>query len=420
MTSHENAVAAILRNVNILQPEQKLLSKCIRQVAAEDIYSDLDLPQAEVCGPDGYAVRSADIQVATKDTPVTLRIGETVRAGYLPKRSVETGTAFRVMTGSVFPRGADCVVRFEDTDEPPDKSGPNQNNPSCVKIFVALSAGTNLRPAGSTVRRGALVVPKGAVIGPAQVSALSAIGKTSISVIRRPVIAVIATGDELVPAGKPLMPGKSYNSNTAAIASLITHYGGIPRILGIARDNEASLLKKITQGIAADAIITSGGVSKGDFDLVRKVIGTVGEIVFAKIQMGPGASASFGLVNRSTGNDEQTSTPVFALAGPPAGCLINFETLVRPGLLKMMGYADLAHPTVEAQSVDSVCMKIPFAFVKWTRLEDTANGYQVQLNSTESTGFLSSMATANSLTIIQHGSKINPGDKVQVWPLNWS
>jgi molybdopterin molybdotransferase len=419
MTSHEDAVAAILKSVNVLLPEEKLLSKCIGQVTAEDIYSDYNLPQAAVCAPDGYAVRSEDIQGATREAPVILRMGETVRAGCLPKRTVEPGTAFRVMTGSVFPQGADCVVRFEDTDEPPNKSGPNQNLPSRVKVFVAPPAGANLRQAGSTIRRGELVAPKGTFIGPAQVSALTAIGKTSIRVIRRPAIAVIATGDELVPAGAPLKPGKSYNSNSAAIAALITHYGGIPKILGIARDNEESLLKRMTQGMAMDAILTSGGVSKGDYDLVRKVIGGVGEIVFARIQMGPGASASFGLVKRGTGDERQDPIPVFALAGPPAGCLINFETLVRPGLLKMLGRTDLAHPVIEAQAVDSVCMKIPFAFVKWTRLEATENGYQVRLNSVDGTGILASMATANSLTIIQHGRAINPGDMVQVWPLDW-
>jgi molybdopterin molybdotransferase len=238
-------------------------------------------------------------------------------------------------------------------------------------------------------------------------------------VIRRPVAAIIATGDELINPGKPLAPGKTYSSNAVSIASLVAHYGGIPRILGIARDKEASIISKIRKGMAADAIITSGGVSKGDYDLVRLVLGKLGKLVFSGIKMGPGASAAFGLIKKSSANGADTVIPVFSLAGPPAGCLINFETLVRPALLKMLGFTTVAHPSVEATALDSIPRKRTMAFVKYTHLEETEGGYQVTLNITEKVGMLASMAAANSLTIIPEGSVVKAGDRIQVLPFDW-
>jgi len=420
MISYTDAVKEVLNHVAVLPPEKKSIFKSLGQVTAENIYSSRNLPQLANSGPDGYALRSGDIRKASRENPVILRVTETVRAGLLPSRKVMLNTAARVMTGSVLPKGADCVVRFEDTDEPPNKNGPNRSFPATVAIYVAAEPGTNVIGPGAIVRQGTLVMPKGTVVGPAQISALISIGTTRISVYRRPVIAVIATGDELVPSGNALNRGKSFNSNTAALVALITHHGGIPKVLGIARDNQASLRRKIRQGLAADVIISSGGVSKGDFDLVRLVLGEIGEVVFASLQMGPGRAVTFGVVPRNAGpRGRQVPIPMFALSGPPAGCLINFETLVRPALRKMLGYSVLRHPEVEAQAVDSVNMKAPFPFVKWTQLEETKAGYRVKFNSSAGVGFLPTMAAANSLTILQQDAIINPGDKVQVLPLDF-
>ena len=207
------------------------------------------------------------------------------------------------MTGSVVPEGADCVVRFEDTDEPGDKNGPSRLKAREVKIYVSPAPGANIQPAGRNAREGSLILTRGAVIGPAQISALAALGMRKVKVVRRPLIGVIATGDELVSPGRGLSPGKTYDCNTAGIASLVMHYGGIPRILGIARDNEASLRARIEKGMTLDAIVTTGGVSMGDFDLVRLLLGKLGKIVFSRIKMGPGAALAFGVIRRSTKNE---------------------------------------------------------------------------------------------------------------------
>lgn len=418
MTTYEEALSSVLENVSTLPAEQKPLLKCLGQVTAEDIYSPVSLPQMPTAGPDGYAVRSGDVVSASRENPVTLQIRDTVRAGRLPRNRVESGTAFRIMTGSTMPEGADCVIRFEDTDEPVEKSGPNPTAPTSVKIFVSARPGTGVFPAGNNVQEGALVVPKGTVVGPGQISVLTSIGVTSVKVIRRPVIAILCTGDELVSPGTSLQPGKSFNANGPALAALVAHHGGIPKLLGIARDNQPSLEKKLRVGLNADVLLTSGGVSKGDFDLVRLLLGKLGKVIFSRIAMGPGAAVSFGIA-LSQNDNLQREVPVFALTGPPPGCLINFETLVRPAMRKLLGYANLHHPEVEATSIDAASAKAPFRFVRWTELARTADGYQVKFNGNARPGNLSSLAISNSLTILPEGSNIQPGDIVKVLPLDW-
>ena len=177
------------------------------------------------------------------------------------------------------------MVRFEDTDEPEGKNGPSRVKAHQVKsTFRVRRKHTAL---GGIAREGSLIAPRGTVIGPSQISALAASGLKTVKVVRRPIIGVIATGDELVNPGRRLLPGRVYDCNSAAMASLIMHYGGIPRILGIARDNEPSLRAKIEKGMNPDAIVTTGGVSMGDFDLVRLILGKLGKVVFSRIKMGP-------------------------------------------------------------------------------------------------------------------------------------
>jgi molybdopterin molybdotransferase len=414
MINYVDALKNVLENTHVLQVEEKPLTKCIGQVCAEDVRSGYALPMTATSGPDGYAVRSEDISSASRDNPASLRIIGTVRAGFLSKRSVTPGTTMRIMTGSAVPDGADCVVRFEDTDEPKGKNGPNPGKPSRVKIFVSQKSGDNMRQAGSNVSAGSLVMRKGTAVGPAQISALAAVGKTSIKVFRRPVFAVIATGDELISWKKQLTPGKVYNCNTEAVAALVTHYGGVPCILGMARDKEDSLKGKIQQGLTADAIITSGGVSMGDYDIVRLFIGNNGRLILAKINMGPGASFAFGMIES---NAKETPVPIFGLAGPPVGCLNNFEIFVRPALMKMMGYGSTEHPVVEAFADDAVPGKRPMAFVRWTSLYKKQGMYRVVINTPN--GMLGGMTTANSMTIIPENTEIRKGDKIKVMPLDW-
>jgi molybdopterin molybdotransferase len=419
MTTYEEALAIILANTQVLDVEEKELLKCRGQVLAEDVYTDYDLPLMDQAGPDGYAVRSADIQAACQSNPVTLRILATVRAGFVPRDDVKPGTAIRIMTGSVMPKGADCVVRFEDTDEPANKCGPNKAKPKQVKIYVSVAPGQNMRPAGSNVKKGSLVLSKCVVLGPAQISALTTVGKARVKVIRRPVIGIISTGDELIPLGTPMRPGKTYSGNADAATALIAHYGGKAVGLGIARDTQKSIMTKMQKALALDAIVTIGGVSQGDYDLVRVVIDQIGKVIFAKIKMGPGASMAYGRVNAPSSDNPERTIPVFALAGPPAGCMINCETLLRPAIFKMMGNADLSHPIVRAKAKGDSPNTKPLAFVKWTKLAKVNGEYYVDIDDAEDPSPLATLARGNSLTIIPAGKTVESGDVIPVLPLDW-
>ena len=417
MITYQEALGKILASIHTLETEDRPLFKSAGQVLAKDIHSGLNLPLLDQSGPDGYAVIAEDIQDADKTHPATLEIIGSIRAGVLPQQAITSGTAMRIMTGAVMPQGADCVVWFEDTDEPGNKSGPNKDNPSTVKIFKSEKPGANITRCGATVKKGSLVTPKGTIIGAAQISALTTIGEKTVKVVRRPRIAIISTGDELIDLDETLVPGKAYNANTPAVAALVAHYGGIPEILGICGDNALSLLDMMQRGLKFDAVITSAGASRGDYDLVRNVIPQMGELIFSRINMGPGASMAFGMLDRNKG--QPARLPLFALAGPPEGCLINFETFVRPSMLKMLGIEDLIHPEVDAVAQDAATGKRANAFVRWSRLEKVGGGYRVELGLKEKLGALPALAMANCLTIVPAETEVEPGDRVRTRPLDW-
>ena len=419
LPNYEDAVKTILDKVQRLEKVEIPLRACAGFVAAESICAEFNLPQSAIAGFDGYAVRSQDIREAAQDNPVILRVIARVRAGFPTDCVLAPGAAIRIMTGSIIPQGADCVVRFEDTDETGNKNGHGKKNPEGVKIGIGLLPGDNIWPAGSNIREGNTIIPERTLIGPVQISALASMGKSRIMVFRKPTVAIIATGDELVRPGGRLTRGKIYSGNSVAVAALVRHYGGVPKILGIARDKETALAAKIQKGLTADAIITIGGVSKGDFDLVRLVVAKIGEVVFPGIRMMPGTATAFGILRRLSADGMQKAIPVFSLPGPPAACLINFEILVRPALLRMLGFKTVAHPSVEAIALDAVRHKRPVAFAMFTSLQTLDGECQVKFDITEEKSMQACLAAANSLTIVPEGAAVKAGNKIQVLPLDW-
>ncbi|MBM9612872.1 molybdopterin molybdotransferase MoeA [Desulfobulbus rhabdoformis] len=415
----DDAVQLIMENVAIMSAETRPLSQCLGYVLAEDIYSPLTLPMAPTGMPDGYALRAEDVAEATADNPVALHIRGTSRAGCPARKALKPKSAIRIMTGAVLPKGADCVIRFEDTDEPTDKNGPNLNKPKKVKIFKSAKVGEGIRPEGSAIKEGDLLLAKGTLIAPHQISALASIGLTQVRVIRRPVIAIIPTGDELMQPGRPLTVGKVYNSNGPAIVAYVQQYGGIAKPLGIARDKEGSLEAKLERALDVDAIITSGGVSKGDYDLVRLVLAKHGHIVFSRVKMGPGASVAFAILKRPVAQTGRSvSIPVFSLSGPPVGCLVNLETLLRPALLKMRGLSQLEHPTIAAAVSKDIPKRMPFPFARWSKLQTSDTGYSVDLNMGAPMGDLASVANANAITVVPGNSPLQAGDTIEVLPFD--
>jgi molybdopterin molybdotransferase len=282
-----------------------------------------------------------------------------------------------------------------------------------------LISGGNIRKKGENVTQGELILSKGTRVGPAEIAVLTSIGKAKVRVVRRPVVAVLASGEELISLKKPLSPGKAYDSNTAALAALVTHYGGIPIILGVARDNEKSILTRIKKGMIADAFISSGGVSQGDFDLVRDIIGKTGKVLFSGVNISPGKPFSFGMIERIPQGDWRLLLPFFALAGNPTACMLNFELFVRPAILKMRGYREPSHPKVQARMEEPVANKKAIQSFIWVKLEKQEGKYMARLAGVQKRGALTSVTNADGLAIFPENTAINKGDNVKVMILSW-
>jgi len=407
MISVERALEKIISYVHVLDEEERPIPDSLGQVLAEDIYSDINVPPLDNTAMDGYAVRSEDIGKASQQSPRFLRVIDTVPAGSISRRKVEPGTAIRIMTGAPIPKGADTVIPFECTNE--DKRRESLGE---IGILCGAEVGWNIRRAGESVTKGALVLSKGTVMRPSEIGVLASLGRTRVRVIRRPVIAILATGDELVDIGQPLPPGKIYDSNTYSVAALVQRYGGVPKILGIALDTEDSMAAKLQEGLEADMLITSGGVSVGDYDVVKDVLTKHGKITFWTVRMKPGKPLAFGTIK---------GKPHLGLPGNPVSAMITFELFVRPAIFKMMGRKNWAKPTIEAVIGESIENKDNRRIFARAIVEKRDGQYLARLTGPQGSGILTSMTVANGLVIVPEDKKeVKAGDKVRVMMLDWS
>ncbi|MCJ7666849.1 MAG: molybdopterin molybdotransferase MoeA, partial [Anaerolineae bacterium] len=291
MISVYEAKERILRHFHPLEQERVPILEALDRVLAEDIYSDIDIPPFANSAMDGYALRSLDTAGASRKSPVTLKVVADLAAGYTTEVEVAPGMAIRIMTGAPLPEGADAVVRFEDTSEGLRGSwGPT------VEVYKEVSPRENVRPAGEDIRRGELVLTKGTVLRPQEIGVLASLGRPEVEVIRRPRVAILATGDELVGIEEELGPGKIRNSNEYSNTALVLRYGGIAVRLGIAKDRVEDIKAKIQKGLEAqvDLFLTSAGVSVGEYDVVKEVLASEGEIEFWQVCMKPGKPLAFG------------------------------------------------------------------------------------------------------------------------------
>ena len=417
MISVEEALDKVLSCVEVLEPERKPILDCLGQVLAEDVYSTIDIPPLDNSAMDGYALRAEDTRDAGELSPIYLVVVGEIAAGYMPTKEVKQGTAIRIMTGAPLPEGADAVVRFEDTDEVNRKS--SRGDLSQIGILCQAKKGLNVRCRGEDIASGELVLKKGKVLRPQEIGVLASLGRSTALVFRRPVVAILATGDELVGVDQPLPPGKIYDSNTYTIAAEVSRYGGIPKILGIGRDSVQSLTEKVDEGLDADMLITSGGVSRGDYDMVKDVLAERGGIGFWTVRMRPGKPLAFGTMKKMEGEREK-KVPHLGLPGNPVSSMITFEQFARPMILKMMGKEILAKPTIRAiieGDVANAGVSRIFHRVIVTRRGEQ---YYASLTGPQGSGILTSMAKANGLAIIPENSKwVKAGDVVEVQMLDW-
>ena len=286
MLGVEEAFERIMASFNSLEPVEKPLLDTLGQVLAEEVLSPLDLPPLANSAMDGYAVRNQDIQGASPDSPKSLDVIGIVAAGQVSTQTVVRGTTIRIMTGAPIPAGADTVVPFEETDEVARRRGAGHSSDH-IAILSSLPLGGNVRPAGEDVHTGQHVLQPGIVIRPSVIGVMASLGIQTVKVVRRPVVSILSTGDELVPSGQSLEPGKIFDSNSFSAAASVAACGGIPKVVGIARDNLEDLNSKLNETAGSDLIITSAGVSKGDYDIVKDVLTQRGDMNFWSVRMRP-------------------------------------------------------------------------------------------------------------------------------------
>jgi molybdopterin molybdotransferase len=432
----EQALERVLSAFQPLEPEQVPILDALGRVLAEDVRAGENIPPHTNSSMDGYAVLAADTASASTDHPTRLHIVGDIAAGHVPEAKVTPGTVVRIMTGAPIPPGADAVVKVEDTE----------TDGEWVSIYTEVSTGNYIRPAGEDVRRDELVLPKSTLIRPQEIGMLATLGHKEALVHRRPRVAILATGDEVVEIDQPLTPGKTRNANSYSNAAQVLKHGGVPLLLGIARDSVDDLTAKIRAGLAqgVDLFLTSGGVSVGDFDLVKDVLAAEGDIAFWRVRMKPGKPLAFGHLRippcpsgasppfippasggdrggepRAGGTEGGQSVPILGLPGNPVSVMVSFEMFVRPAIWKMLGRTDLARPILQATLMDEIAHKDERRHYVRVRVEERDGEVRAHLTGEQGSGILSSMVKANALAIIPEDWTHAPaGAQVQVIKLD--
>ena len=414
MLSVEEALERILAHFHVLESEERPLLDALGQVLAEDATARRDIPPLDNSAMDGYAIQAASVVGASENSPVMLKVVGAVAAGQLPSDTVGPGTTVRIMTGAPIPPGADSVVPFEETDEVERRDSGDSLDQIGVKIPIRL--GADIRPAGQDVRRGDTVLTKETTLRPAEIGVLASLGLENVTVVRRPVVAILATGNELLEAGADYAEGKIYDSNSYSIAAGVLRYGGIPKMLGIARDNLDSMNAKLKEGLDSDMLVTSAGVSKGDYDMVKDGLAQHGEIDFWSVRMRPAKPLAFGVLRTDDGRE----VPHLGLPGNPVSTMVAFEQFARPAIRKMMGKSVLRKPRITAVLDEPIYNTDGRRVYARVVISKENGAYHARLTGNQSSNLLTSMASANGLAVCPEDLPMKKaGDVVEVLMLDW-
>ena len=409
MLSVSEAQQMILSGIRRLEPETLDLAETLGRVLAEDVVSDTDLPSFDNSSMDGYAVRAADVREASPDRPARLPVCADIPAGHPIELALPSGAAARITTGAMLPRGADTVVPVEDTDDAARGASPL---PAAVAIYRSLQRGAFVRYVGDDVKCGEKVLLSGAIVRPAEIALMAAVGHSRVQVIRRPRVALFATGDELVAPDQRPAPGQIRNVNEQATAALVERYGGVPIQLGIAPDRLEAVTEKLAEAIAqrADLIVTSAGVSVGAYDLVKDAVAAHGSIDLWQVRMRPGKPLAFG---------QYRGVPFFGLPGNPVSAMLTFEQFVRPVLRVMGGFTRWHKPTVAVILSEPIESDGRETYAR-ARVERDGDHWTARLTGGQGSSMLSSLARANALVIVPDGVEHLPaGSAAQAQMLDW-
>ena len=402
----EQARALLLDTVNTLETEKVPLIEALGRISAKNQTSDIDISPFDHSAMDGFAVVASDLANATPEAPIELPVIDEIPAGAYYDKVLQPGTCVRIMTGAPIPDGANAVVKYEIvTNLENDGRAPGR-----VAFSAPTSAGDNIRQKGEEIAAGEVAIKAGEPLSPAGAGLLASCGLSQVEVYKRPRVAVIPIGSELVEPDTLPLPGQIRDGNSYAIGASVIRAGGIPHLHSIVPDDKDMLAAAVLEAVEeSDFVVTSGGASNGDFDYIQQVVKEQGELFMDFVNMRPGKAQTFGLVK---------NTPVFGLSGNPAAAYCGFEMLVRPALRKMQGYATLDRPRVWARLSRDMKKKDSRRIYLRSTLERLDDGsLQVRPAKSQSSGLFSPFQSGNCLAILPEGvpasKKVEAGTLVE-------
>jgi len=397
LISVEEALRMILSQIKILGTERVDILNGLGRVLAEDIHAPFNVPPFDNSAMDGYAVKFVDIEGASPGSPVRLRVVADLPAGSVASQPLQNGEAIRIMTGAPVPQGVDTVIMQEDT----------RSEGNTVDILEAAPLGSNIRNAGEDITKDSILFTSGTKIRPAHIGILASVKRACITVYQQPRVAILSTGDELVDIDQEITHGKIVASNSYSLSALVADNGGIPIHLGIARDTKEELKERLLQGLHADIILSSGGVSVGDYDFVKEVLADLGvDMKFWQVAMRPGKPLAFGIIG---------GKPAFGLPGNPVSAMVSFEQFVRPAMRKMRGHKRLFGITVDAAAEEEVTTLKGRRYYIRCMVTSRDGKYFASTTGEQGSGILMSMGTANGLMVVPEDQDVvKPGDGVKV------
>lgn len=400
LLSVAEAQARILGRFRRRDAETITLDTALGRTLAADVTARRDLPSFTNSAMDGYAVRAIETAGASARQPVMLAVIGMQAAGDGAMLTIREGETTTITTGAPLPIGADAVVRLEETDR----------GTAMVAVHTSVAPGAHVRRQGEVIRAGAMLLPTGTWLTPGQIALLAATGNARPSVVRRPRIALLSTGNELISAEKQPWPGEIPDTNGPLLAALIARYGGDPISIGIVRDTPDDLRRAFDAVPGVDCVITTGGVSVGTYDAVRAVIAGQGALDFWQVRMRPGHPVAFGMIGE---------TPVLALPGNPVAAFVTFHVLARPAIARMLGQTPELPPTVPARLIHAVENRGGWQAYLRARLRVTVAGWEVDPVTAQAVGNILSLSEANGLIVVPDGvAGIGAGETVQTLPLN--
>jgi len=394
--SVEEALDRVLTRVAPLATERVDLLSALDRVLAEPVQAPFDIPPWPNSSMDGYAIRSEDVRQAFRTQPTALAVAGTIPAGTVAPRPIAPGEAFRIFTGAPLPQGADSVIPQEEVE----------TDGQVVRVPRPVAAGEYVRAAGEDMCAGQTVLEPGHPIGAAHVGLLAMLGRPQVRVFRRPRAAILSTGDELVDLGGAIGPGKIPNSNTYSLMAQVAQAGGEGMNVGVAADSLEAIEERLRWGLNADLLISSAGVSVGEFDLVREALTRLGaELHLWQVAMRPGKPITFGSLG---------ARPVFGLPGNPVSAMVTFELFVRPALRKMAGYRTLHRPTIRARALAPIPNPGRRRGYLRVTLTPGDRGYGARLTGEQGSAILRSMVMADGLAVVPPDTTIPAGGQVTV------